>query len=145
MLSMHGKIIAGMLFFLFFFPFLSSRLLSLPSSLFYPFLPLLSLISCSWLILTRCRAAQLLQVDFVDMHGKCTMRDLRGIPHVRGMCDKSYPGLHARHFSKWISLGAAFVFLYTTLLSLSSAPPLPLLISLFILFFLLLSDPPNIH
>ena len=87
---MHGKIIAGMLFFLFFFP--SSCLLSLPSSLFYPFLLFLSLISCSWLILTLCCAAHLLQVDFVNMHGKCTMRDLRGVPHVRGMCDKSYPG-----------------------------------------------------
>ena len=51
-------------------------------SLFYhplpsPLTPILSSVpsfltspsSCSWLILTLCRAAHLLQVDFVEMHG----------------------------------------------------------------------------
>ena len=133
MLSMHGKIIAGMLFFLF-FSFLSSRLLSLPSSLFYPFLPFLSLISCSWLILILCRAAHLLQVDFVDMHGKCTMRDLRGVPHVRGMCDKFVP---RPCMQDSLQNGSVLVLLLCSGIPPSSPSPLPLLISLFILFFLL--------
>ena len=103
----------------FFFSFLS-RLLSLPSSLFYPFLLFLSLISCSWLILTLCRAAHLLQVDFVDMHGKCTMRDLRGVPHVRGMCDKSYPGPACKTFFKMDQSWCCFCVLVYH-------PPLPFL------------------
>ena len=128
---------------------------------FYPFLPFLSLISCSWLILTLCRAAHLLQVDFVDMHGKCTMRDLRGVPHVRGMCDKSPTQALLQDI---LQNGSVLVLLLCSgippsspsplpLLSLSSPPPLPLLspsspppnLPLHPFFFLLLSDPPNIH
>ena len=89
---MHGEIIAGMLFFLF-FPLL-------PSSHSHPFLPFLSIISCSWLILTLCRAAHLLQVDYVEMHGKCTARYLGGVSHVRDISDKPYAGPAGKTFFK---------------------------------------------
>ena len=70
------------------------------SSHSYPFLPFLSIISCSWLILTLCRAAHLLQVDFVVMHGKCTAWYLGGVPHVRDMCDEPYAGPACKTFFK---------------------------------------------
>ena len=114
-----------------FFFFLLSRLLSLPSSLFCLFLPFL--ISYSSLILTLCRAAHLLQVDFVEMYGQCTVRYLGGIPHV--MCDEPYAGPVCKTFFKisqsWL--------LFRSGMPPSSPPHLPLNLSLFILF-LPLSD-----
>ena len=110
--------------------------------------------------ITLCRAAHLLQVDFVDMHGKCTVRYLRGVPYVRDMCDKSYPGPVCKTFFKMDQAWCCFCALVyhpplpplplfspplslsspsaLPLLSPSSPPPnslLSLLISLFILFF----------
>ena len=92
-----------------------------------------SLSSPSWLILTLCCAAHLLQVDFVEMHGKCTAWYLGGVLHVRDMCDEPYAGPACKTFFKMDqSWCCSCVLVCHPRLS----PPLPLL---FLSFLLLIS------
>ena len=121
----------AILSFLFFFlaPLLSplTPILSLPPFPLHP--------SCSWLILTLCRAAHLLQVDFVVMHGKCTAWYLGGVPHVRDMCDEPYAGPACKTFFKMDqSWCCSCVLVCHPRLS----PPLPLLFLSFLLLIILL-------
>ena len=138
MLSMHGKIIAGMLFFLFFLPPLLSPLTPILSLLSLPPFPLPHLLFLSNFNPLQCSSSPARRFSGYarQVHRAVSTRRPPRAWHVRQSPTQAL-------LQDILQNGSVLVLLLCSgippsplpLLSPSSPPPLPLLISLFILFF----------